>query len=215
MRYADRAAAGRRLARDLARFGAADPVVVGLPRGGVPVAAEVATALGAELDVVLVRKIGAPDRPELAVGAIGEAGVVVRNASVLRELGLTWDDVEETIAYERAEIDRRAASLRPDADRVSLRGRTVLIVDDGIATGATVLAAVRVARGLGAATVVVAVPVAPADALGGLAEIADEVVCPLAPRRFQSVGQWYVDFRQVPDAHVRELLAAHARFAGS
>lgn len=214
MTFADRAAAGRRLAVDLTRFGPANPVVVGLPRGGVPVAAEVAEALGAELDVVLVRKIGAPDRPELAVGAIGEQGVVVRNAALLRDLGLTWDDLAETVSRERFEIARRATTLRPGRPRADLRDRTVIIVDDGIATGATVLAAVRVARCLGAATVVLAVPVAPADALPRLADIADEVVCPLAPRQFTSVGQWYTDFRQVTDTRVRDLLAASARLAG-
>ena len=214
MRFADRTAAGQRLALELARFGPVDPVVVGLPRGGVPVAAEVAVALGADLDVVLVRKIGAPDRPELAVGAIGEEGVVVHNAALLLDLGLTWDDLAATVSHERAEIAQRAAMLRPGRPRVNLCDRTVLIVDDGIATGATMLAAVRVVRGLGAATVVLAVPVAPADALPRLAEIADEVVCPVTPRRFQSVGQWYVDFRQVSDARVRELLAANARLAG-
>ena len=205
MRFRDRADAGRALAARLRHLRAADPVVVGLPRGGVPVAAEVAAALGAQLDVVLVRKIGAPQREELAVGAIGEDGVTVRNEAVLRELGLTWDDLADRVERERAEVRRRAAILRPGA-RPELRGRTVILVDDGIATGATVVAALRVLRDLGARYVVLAVPVAPPDSLAALAPLADEVVCPSTPRRFAAVGQWYDDFTQVPDEAVRKLL---------
>ncbi len=205
MRFRDRADAGRALAARLGHLRAADPVVVGLPRGGVPVAAEVAAALGAQLDVVLVRKIGAPDREELAVGAIGEDGVTVRNDAVLRELGLSWDDLADRIERERDEIRRRAAVLRSGA-RPQLRGRTVILVDDGIATGATVVAALRVLRDLGASHVVLAVPVAPPDSLAALAPLADEVVCPVTPRRFAAVGQWYDDFTQVPDDRVRTLL---------
>ncbi len=205
MRFRDRADAGRALAARLGHLRAADPIVVGLPRGGVPVAAEVAAALGAQLDVVLVRKIGAPGREELAVGAIGEDGVTVRNDAVLRELGLSWDDLADQIERERAEIRRRAAVLRT-GDRPELRGRTVILVDDGIATGATVVAALRVLRDLGATHVVLAVPVAPPDSLAALAPLADEVVCPVTPRRFAAVGQWYDDFTQVPDDRVRTLL---------
>ncbi len=205
MRFRDRADAGRALAARLGHLRAADPVVVGLPRGGVPVAAEVAAALGAQLDVVLVRKIGAPDREELAVGAIGEDGVTVRNDAVLRELGLSWDDLADRIERERDEIRRRAAVLRSGA-RPQLRGRTVILVDDGIATGATVVAALRVLRDLGASHVVLAVPVAQPDSLAALAPHADEVVCPVTPRRFAAVGQWYDDFTQVPDDRVRTLL---------
>lgn len=205
MRFRDRADAGRALAARLTHLRAADPVVVGLPRGGVPVAAVVAAALGAELDVVLVRKIGAPEREELAVGAIGEDGVTVRNEAVLRELGISWDDLADRIEHERAEIRRRAAILRPGA-RPDLSGRTVILVDDGIATGATVVAALRVLRDLGAMRVVLAVPVAPPDSLAALAPLADEVVCPVTPRRFAAVGQWYDDFTQVPDEQVRTLL---------
>lgn len=210
MRYRDRADAGRRLAAGLVHLRDDKPVIVGLPRGGVPVAAAVAERLGADLDIVLVRKIGAPDRLELAVGAVGEDGVTVRNEVLLAELGLTWADVAATVEYERAEIQRRAGTLRPAGPRVSLRGRTVVVVDDGIATGATVLAAVRVVRRLGARSVVLAVPVAPSDTLDRLADIADEVVCPLAPSHFLAVGQWFRDFQQVPDRRVRELLVAHA-----
>lgn len=205
MRFRDRGDAGRALAARLGHLRAADPVVVGLPRGGVPVAAEVAGALGARLDIVLVRKIGAPDQEELAVGAIGEDGVTVRNDAVLRGLGLSWDDVAGQVRRERAEVRRRAALLRP-GPRPDLSDRTVILVDDGIATGATVVAALRVLRGLGTARVVLAVPVAPPESLVALAALADEIVCPSTPERFSSVGQWYDDFTQVPDARVRELL---------
>jgi len=205
MRFRDRIDAGHILARHLQHLRAENPVVVGLPRGGVPVAAPIAAALGAPLDIVLVRKIGAPHRLELAVGALGEDGVTVRNDAVLTELGLTWADVDDQVAHERAEIDRRATTLRP-GPRPSLRDRTVILVDDGIATGATVVAAVRVTRRLGARRIVLAVPVAPADTIARLREIADEVVCGLTPRRFLAVGQWYDDFSQVGDDEVRTLL---------
>jgi putative phosphoribosyl transferase len=206
MRFRDRADAGRRLAERLTRFGAEQPVVVGLPRGGVPVAAQIARRLGAPLDIVLVRKVGAPHRSELAVGAVGEDGVTVRNLAVLRELGLSWEDLDRRVARERAEVVRRARTLRPDRSRVDLAGRTVIIVDDGIATGSTVVAAMRVARGMGATRIVLAVPVAPADTLNRMAELADDVVCLHAPERFSAVGQWFEDFRQVSDREVTGTL---------
>ena len=205
MRFRNRADAGRVLAARLAHLREAKPVVMGLPRGGVPVAAEIARALDAELDVVLVRKIGAPQREELAVGAVGEDGVTVRNDAVLADLGLTWGDLAAQVTYEREEIRRRAALLRP-GPRPDLSDRTVILVDDGIATGATVVAALRILRHLGAARIVLAVPVAPPDALRVLAPLADEIVCPATPRHFSAVGQWYEDFTQVPDQQVRELL---------
>jgi putative phosphoribosyl transferase len=209
MRFRDRAEAGRVLATRLAHLRETKPVVVGLPRGGVPVAAEIATALDADLDVVLVRKIGAPHREELAVGAVGEDGVTVRNDAVLRELGLTWGDLGKQVAREREEIRYRAAILRSGA-RPDLRDRTVILVDDGIATGATVVAALRILRHLGAARIVLAVPVAPPESLRALAPLADEIVCPATPKRFSAVGQWYEDFRQVPNDRVRELLDNYA-----
>jgi putative phosphoribosyl transferase len=205
VRFRDRADAGRALAARLTHLCGSDPVVVGLPRGGVPVAAEIAAALDVQLDVVLVRKIGAPQREELAVGAVGEDGVTVRNDVVLRELGLRWEDLAPQVERERAEIRRRARTLRPGL-RPDLDGRTVVLVDDGIATGATVVAALRVLRDLGAAHIVLAVPVAAPDSLRALAPLADEVVCPCTPADFSAVGQWYDDFTQVPDERVRELL---------
>jgi putative phosphoribosyl transferase len=205
MRFRDRAHAGRVLAARLADLRAAEPLVMGLPRGGVPVAAEIARALDTDLDVVLVRKIGAPQREELAVGAVGEDGVTVRNDAVLADLGLTWDDLTEQVSHERDEIRRRAAILRP-GPRPDLSDRTVILVDDGIATGATVVAALRILRQLGASRIVLAVPVAPPDSLRVLAPLTDEIVCPVAPEHFAAVGQWYEDFTQVPDHEVRALL---------
>jgi putative phosphoribosyl transferase len=205
MRFRDRVDAGRELATRLAHLREAKPVVVGLPRGGVPVAAEIADALDAQLDVVLVRKVGAPHREELAVGAVGEDGVTVRNDAVLEDLGLTWDDLADEVAREREEIRRGAARLRPGR-RPEFAGRTVILVDDGIATGATVIAALRVLRHLGAARIVLAVPVAPPDSLHALAPLADEIVCPATPRHFTAVGQWYDDFTQVSDRQMRRLL---------
>jgi putative phosphoribosyl transferase len=205
MRFQDRADAGRLLAVRLAHLRSMRPVVLGLPRGGVPVAAEIAAKLNAQLDIVLVRKVGAPDREELAVGAVGEDRVTVKNDLVLRELGMSWADVAEQVARERDEVVRRAVELR-SRPRPDLHDRTVIVVDDGIATGATVRAALRVVRRLGATWVVLAVPVAPPESMRALTQLADEVVCLVTPRDFMSVGQWYVDFAQVPDDDVRELL---------
>ncbi|HYQ69306.1 phosphoribosyltransferase [Actinophytocola sp.] len=206
MRFRDRAEAGQVLAARLGHLRAAGPVVVGLPRGGVPVAAEVAHALDAELDVVLVRKIGAPDREELAVGAVGEDGVTVRNEALLHDLGLTWGELAAQVEHARAEIRRRAATLRHGHPRPDLADRTVILVDDGIATGATVIAALRILRHLGTSRIILAVPVAPPESLRALAPLADEIVCPAAPADFSAVGQWYDDFTQVPDREVRALL---------
>jgi putative phosphoribosyl transferase len=210
MRFRDRAEAGSLLAERLAAFADAAPVVVGLPRGGVPVAAEIASRLGAPLDVILVRKVGVPGRTELAAGAVGEDGVTVQNFAVLHGMGLSWEeDLGDQVERERAEVLRRAEALRRDRSRVDLRDRTVIVVDDGIATGSTVVAAMRVARGMGAKRVVLAVPVAPPEALRHLEELADEVVCLQAPARFLAVGQWYEDFRQITDEEVRMLLKSH------
>lgn len=206
MRFADRADAGRVLASRLTHLRDENPLVLGLPRGGVPVAAEVATRLGVEVDVVLVRKVGAPGHPELAVGAVGEGDVTVRADDVLRDLDLAWGDVAGTVAAERAEIHRRVDLLRAGAAPRDLAGRTVILVDDGVATGSTMAAAVQVVRGMGAKRVVVAVPVAPPDVLVRLRRLADEVLCPLTPQRFVAVGYWYEDFNQVQDSEVRAIL---------
>jgi putative phosphoribosyl transferase len=204
--FQDRRDAGRQLGRRMAPLAGRDVVVLGLPRGGVPVAAEVALAMGAPLDVILVRKVGVPDRPELAMGAAGEDGVLVVNDDVVRAGRIdeaTFADVERR---ERAELDRRARQLRGDRDRVPLEGRTAVVVDDGVATGATARAACAVARAHGAARVVLAVPVGSPRALREIAPVVDEVVCLESPQRFAAVGQAYADFRPTDDEEVLGLL---------
>lgn len=210
--FADRADAGRRLGARLAEDPPPDPVVLGLPRGGVPVAAEVAGVLGAPLDVLVVRKVGVPWQPELAMGAVGEEGAAVRNADVIRAAAVDEETVRAGERRERAEVERRARLFRGGRAPVPLAGRTALLVDDGIATGATVRAACAIARARGAARVVVAVPVAAPDALAGLrsgaSPVADAVVCLDAPEGFMAVGMHYVDFRQTADEEVIGILDA-------
>jgi putative phosphoribosyl transferase len=206
VRFRDRSDAGQRLADRLGHLADQRPVIVALPRGGVPVGAEVAAALGAPLDVILVRKVGAPERPELAAGALGEDGVTVQNVAVLHQLGLSWDDLSDEVDAQWAELHARQRELRGEKPRVDLRGRTVVIVDDGIATGSTVVAAMRVVRAMGARRVVLAVPVAPAETMESMEILADEVVCLHAPERFRAVGQWFRDFSQVSDEEVMKLL---------
>lgn len=180
--------------------------MLGLPRGGVPVAAEVARVLDAPLDVIVVRKVGVPIQPELAMGAVGEDGVRVVNEDVVRAAGIGETQWQQAEARERQELARRSKQFRGDRPRVPLHGRTAVIVDDGIATGSTAQAACRVARSLGAARVVLAVPVAPPSTVAELARVADEVVAVQTPERFHSVGQWYADFSQTSDAEVVALL---------
>lgn len=205
--FTDRRSAGRQLAAALEHLRDQDVVVLGLPRGGVPVAHEVARALGAPLDVVVVRKLGLPGQPELAMGAVGEGGAVVLNDRVLAVGGVRPQELEQARVREAAEVERRTQRLRGGAAREPLAGRTALLVDDGIATGATVRAACQVVRALGAARVVVAAPVAPPSAVQQLREEADEVVCLASPAHFSAVGSWYRDFAQTPDDEVIRLLA--------
>ncbi|WP_263731864.1 phosphoribosyltransferase family protein [Cellulomonas sp. SG140] len=207
--FADRIEAGRELARLLERLRGQDVVVLGLPRGGVPVAYEVAQTLGAPLDVVVVRKLGVPYQPELAMGAIGEGGARVVDHAVLATLGVSEDDLAEVERQERIELEARIALLRSGRPRVDLAGRVAVIVDDGIATGSTMRVACKVARTLGAARIVVAVPVAPVEALRDLPE-ADEVVCVATPHAFRAVGSHYRDFSPTTDEEVVVLLDAAA-----
>jgi predicted phosphoribosyltransferase len=207
--YLDRTDAGIRLAGHLAAYGGrADVVVLGLPRGGVPVAAEVARALEAPLDVFCVRKLGVPGEPELAMGAIATGGVVVVNEAVVAEISVPLDLMAEVTAAERVELDRRERAYRGGRPPLPLAGRTVLLVDDGLATGASMRAAVRAVRTAGPVRVVVAVPVAAAETCRSLEAEADEVVCPLAPKGFRSVGGWYEDFSTTSDDEVRRCLTS-------
>lgn len=206
--FRDRRAAGEALARELRERAPADPVVLALPRGGVPVAAPVARALDAPLDVLVVRKVGAPGQPELGVGALAEGGDVELDGTALRRLRLSARDLEPTIRAERRECERRVARYRGGREPVSLAGRDVVLVDDGLATGVSARAALRAARQRGAASVWLAVPVGSPRAVEELAAAADEVVCLHAPASFMAVGEAYVDFAQTTDDEVNRLLAA-------
>ncbi|MEV8567001.1 phosphoribosyltransferase [Streptomyces sp. NPDC051322] len=207
MVFTDRADAGRRLAAALRHLKAEQPVVLGLPRGGVPVASEVARALGAPLDVIVVRKLGVPHHRELAFGAIGEGGVRVINEDVVRHARLDRDVIEPVATAEEAKLDQQARRFREGRPRLPLEGRTAVVVDDGIATGATASAACQVVRAQGAARVVLAVPVAPPEAADRLHAGADDLVCVSSPIGFSSVGEWYEDFSQTSDEEVVSLLA--------
>jgi predicted phosphoribosyltransferase len=208
--YADRLTAGRQLAQALQRLHLKPPLVVlGLARGGVPVAVPVARALHAPLDVMLVRKLAAPWQPEFALGAIAPGGVVVRDTS--DPSLITPEEFEAVLAQQTHELERRGQAYRAARPEVQLRGSTVVLVDDGLATGYTMLAAVRSARGAGAARIVVACPVGSLDARALIAAEADDVMIPLLPREFSAVGEWYRDFEQVDDAEVRRLLLEASR----
>jgi putative phosphoribosyl transferase len=204
--FRDRRDAGERLAARLASYADESPVVVGLPRGGVVVAAAVAEALHAPLDVIVVRKVGVPTQPELGMGAVGEGGVIVRTQPVIQAARVTPEQFDAVVARERDEVARRAERFRGDRAPVQLAGRTVIVVDDGIATGGTARAALEVVRAQGARRVVLAVPVAPPETLRELESVADDVVCLDAPSWFQAVGLHYDDFTQTSDADVVALL---------
>jgi predicted phosphoribosyltransferase len=211
MPFSDRTDAGRQLAKALASYKHDKPVVLALPRGGVPVAAEIAEALNAPLDLVLVRKIGVPDQPELAAGAVvdGAAPIVVRNESVIRLVGVSDADFAAVRDRELAVIERRRRLYLGDRPHPQLEGRTVIVVDDGIATGATTRAALRAIRVRKPRRLVLAVPVAPTSTLADLRNEADDIVCPEDYEDFGAIGLFYADFSQVSDATVTEILARH------
>jgi putative phosphoribosyl transferase len=205
-RFPDRRAAGRLLGRELERYVADAPVVIALPRGGLPVGFEVASMLRAPLDVWVVRKLGAPWHPEFGLGAVAEGGYVYRSPELQRQLGVSDTEIDELIDAKQREVEARVRLFRGRGRRPKLRGRTVILVDDGIATGGTVAAALGAIRREGARQVVLAVPVAAADSLARLAESADDVVCLVAPCELGAVGNWYESFDQVTDREALELL---------
>jgi len=210
-RFRDRREAGSRLARRLSAYaGQPDVMVLALPRGGVPVAREVARELRAPLDVFLVRKLGVPFHRELAMGAIATGGVRVLNTAIVDALGIPTAAIDAIAREEEAELARREREYRGDRPAPDVQGKVVILVDDGLATGATMRAAVAALRRLGPARVVVAVPTAAAEACAEMAEVADEVVCAETPAPFLAVGAWYEDFSETTDDDVRRLLAEAA-----
>jgi putative phosphoribosyl transferase len=206
-RFRDRRDAGRRLAAGLRRYaGRPDVLVLALPRGGVPVAFEVAQALGAPLDVFLVRKLGLPGHEEFAIGAIASGGVRVLNEDTLREYGVSHEQVEAVVQAEEQELERRERRYRGDRPFPDVAGRTVILIDDGLATGSTMRAAVAALRQERPVRIIVAVPTAPYETCEELRAIVDEMVCLVTPEPFYAVGLWYDDFSQTTDEEVRELL---------
>jgi predicted phosphoribosyltransferase len=205
--FDDRRTAGRALVPELQRCDLQDPMILGLPRGGVPLAYEIAMALRAPLDTIVVRKLGVPSQPELAFGAIASGGIRVINDEVVASVPSLDDTAIEKIASrESAELHRRERAYRLDKPYPELEGRDVVLVDDGLATGATMLAAAQAVRTKSPASVVVAVPVGSAAAVAKVSAIVDRVICLESPQSFYAVGQFYVDFGQTSDAEVRELL---------
>jgi putative phosphoribosyl transferase len=211
--FIDRVDAGRQLGQRLQHLRSPEVLVLGLPRGGVPVAAEVAGALGAALDLILVRKLGVPSRPELAMGAIGEGEVRILLPEIVQHLGVTPDVLAAVERRERAELQRRAERFRADRTRIPLQGRTAVVVDDGIATGSTARAACQVARAQGAALVILAVPVAPIDWTRRCHGAADELIAVVTPRVLRAIGEWYTDFSQTTDEEVLACLRSAAASA--
>ena len=205
--FRDRVEAGRMLATTLQEYAnRGDVVVLALPRGGVPVGFEVAKALHAPLDVFVVRKLGLPGQEELAMGAIASGGARVLNRDLLRALRIPEEAVDQITQEQQRELDRREREYRDERSPVDVRGTTVILVDDGLATGSSMRVAVLALKQKGPAQVVVAVPVAPADTCAELQSVADKVVCAVTPQPFLGVGQWYEDFSQTSDEEVRELL---------
>jgi predicted phosphoribosyltransferase len=212
MYFRDRGEGGRLLASRLARYaGRSDVIVLGLPRGGIPVASEVARSIEAPLDVFVVRKLGVPGHEELAMGAIAASSVRVLDQGVIRALGVSEAQIAAVVAQESRELERRERAYRDGRPAPDVRGRTVILVDDGLATGSTMRAAVRALRQHGPSSIVVAVPVGAPETCREFSDEVDEVVCAITPEPLYGVGMWYEDFHQTSDEEVRELLARAAR----
>lgn len=215
-RYRDRVEAGRLVAQELSAYRDRDDLLVlGLPRGGVPVAAEIAEALGAALDVFVVRKLGVPGHEELAMGAQASGEVLFVNEQVVGDLGITEDQIARVAAQERVELNRREEAYRGDRPAPDLKGRTVILVDDGLATGSTMKAAITALRAKEPAEIVVAVPVGAPSTCDELRRDADEVVCPLTPQPMSAISVWYDDFEQTSDDEVRQTLERFWKEAGT
>ena len=204
--FADRVDAGKRLASKLTQFKNKDAVVLAIPRGGVVVGFEISKALGAPLDIIVPRKIGAPDNPELAIGAVAEDGTTILNERLVNDLGVSQSFIREESERQRVEILRRQKSYRGDAPYPSLKNRVVIIVDDGIATGYTMKAALASVHKKGAKSVVVAIPVGPPSTIKELERMADHVICLYTPEEFYAIGEFYEDFSQTTDEEVKALL---------
>jgi len=204
--FADRRSAGRLLATRLPEFAGRDVIVLGLPRGGIPVAYEIAATLRAPLDLFSVRKLGVPGHEELAMGAIASDGANALNYDVIGALGISREEVQRVVERESLELERREAAYRGDRRRPDVSGKVVILVDDGLATGASMLVAAQALRERNPARIVVAVPIGPPETCAMLRNYADDVICYATPRRFGGVGAWYDDFSQVTDDEVRELL---------
>ena len=203
--FADRVDAGKRLASALTRFKSKDAIVLAIPRGGIVVGFEISKALGVSLDIIVPRKIGAPDNPELAIGAVTEDGTTILNERLVNDLGVPQNFIQKESERQRAEIERRLESYRGDVPYPSLKNRVVIIVDDGIATGYTMKAALASVRKKGAKAVVIAIPVGPPSTIKELERVTDHVICLYTPEEFYAIGEFYEDFSQTTDEEVKRL----------
>lgn len=206
MLFADRYDAGRRLAEKLSHYQGKNPLILAVPRGGIPVAYEILQVTGGRLDLVIPRKLSAPQNPELALGAVAPDGTVVLEERIIRKLGVSQEYIREEVSRQLAEIEGRLERYRGSRPFPNLAGEIVLVVDDGVATGATLRAALKMVRGKGARSLILAVPVGPPETIAALGREVDEVVCPATPELFYAVGQFYQDFSQTSDREVADLL---------